>query len=399
MFLFFLHIFFGILFIYLAVITVYFLLVSVAGRTSSGIAYSSFPEHKKIAVLIPSYKEDNIIVDTASKAIKQDYPGNSFDVFVIADKLQKLTIEKMRVLPVNVIEVEFEISMKSKSIHEAMSQIGDDRYDIVMVLDADNVMSDGCLEKVNHAFQRGFKAVQCHRVAKNRNNAVAMLDVISEEINNNLFRRGQRALGFSSSLIGSGMAFEFGQFKKIFSLPQILNNPGEDREIDLQLMKDGIVVEFIDNALVYDEKVSSAAVFEKQRLRWLEAQLNNLRRFFDDDIITMKGTKAYWYKLFQTVLLPRSLYLLLFVFIAFFFILQYFTRYQILFPSSAWWVGLLSTYILALIISVPPNFFNKDMMKAVAHLPVLMFAMLKALFKMKSNRKEFLHTPKVHTGD
>ena len=88
MYLFLFHIFFGTLFIYLAVITVYFLLVSVAGRISNGYAYSSFPEHKKIAVLIPSYKEDNIIVDTASKAIKQDYPGNSFVVFVIADKLQ-----------------------------------------------------------------------------------------------------------------------------------------------------------------------------------------------------------------------------------------------------------------------------------------------------------------------
>jgi hypothetical protein len=90
---------------------------------------------------------------------------------------------------------------------------------------------------------------------------------------------------------------------------------------------------------------------------------------------------------------------LLFTFIVFVFLLQYFFGYQILFPSFASWVGLLGTYILALIISVPPKFFNKDMLRAIAHLPVLMFAMMKALFKMKSNRKEFLHTPKVHTGD
>ena len=399
MFLFFLHIVFGILFIYLAVITVYFLLVSIAGRVSNGYGYSSFPEKKKIAVLIPSYKEDNIITDTASKALQQDYPKNSFDVFVVADKLQKQTIDTMRALPVNVIEVQFDISMKAKSIHEAMNRIENNKYDIVIVLDADNVMSPGCLEKVNHAFQCGFKAVQCHRVAKNKNNAVAMLDVISEEINNNLFRRGQRALGFSSSLIGSGMAFEFGEFKKIFSLPDILNNPGEDREIDLQLMKDGITVEFIDDAFVYDEKVSSAAVFEKQRLRWLEAQLNNFKRFFDEDIRVFRSTKAYWYKLFQTVLLPRSLYLLLFAFISFVFVIEYFFHYRIFFPSLAWWAALLCTYMLALIISIPSKFFNADMLKAIAHLPVLMIAMMKALFKMKSNRKEFLHTPKTHTGD
>ena len=309
MFLFFAHIIFSILFIYLAVITVYFLIVAIAGKIKNSNTYSSFPEKKRIAVFIPSYKEDNIIIDTASKAIQQDYPHESFDVFVIADKLKKETIEKIRALPVNVVEVQFEISMKAKSIHEAVNRITQKKYDIAMVLDADNVMSAGSLEKVNHAFQSGFKAVQCHRIAKNKNNAVAILDVISEEINNNLFRRGQRALGFSSSLIGSGMAFEFETFKKIFNLPEILDNPGEDREIDLQLMKEDIVVEFIDNAFVYDEKVSSAAVFEKQRLRWLEAQLNNFKRFFDKDIRAFSNKRVYWYKLFQTLLLPRSLYL------------------------------------------------------------------------------------------
>lgn len=399
MFLFFIHIVFFIFFCYFAAITLYFFSVSIAGRLKKGYAYSSFAEKKKIAILIPSYKEDNIIIATASKAMQQDYPTEFFDVFVIADKLQKETIQKMRALPVNVVEVKFEISMKAKSIHEAVNQIADKGYDIAMVLDADNVMSPGCLEKVNHAFHRGFKAVQCHRVAKNKNNAIAMLDVISEEINNNLFRRGQRALGFSSSLIGSGMAFEFETFRKIFNLPDILNNPGEDREIDLQLMKDDIVVEFIDNALVYDEKVSSSAVFEKQRLRWLEAQLNNLKRFFDRDIYAMANKKTYWYKLFQTVLLPRSLYLLLFACIFFGFAIQHFIHYPIFFPAFIWWAALLGTFMLTLIISIPAKFYNSDMLKAIAHLPVLMIAMIKALLKMKSNRKEFLHTPKVHTGD
>jgi cellulose synthase/poly-beta-1,6-N-acetylglucosamine synthase-like glycosyltransferase len=318
---------------------------------------------------------------------------------VIADELRKDTIEQMRDLQVNVVEVRFQVSMKAKSIHEAMKQIDKDKYDIIMVLDADNVMSPGCLEKVNHAFHRGFKAVQCHRVAKNKNNAVAILDVISEEINNNLFRRGQRALGFSSSLIGSGMAFEFGTFRNIFNLPDILNNPGEDREIDLQLMKEDVVVEFIDDALVYDEKVSSAAVFEKQRLRWLEAQLNNFKRFFDADIRILANKKSYWYKLFQTVLLPRSLYILLFGIIFLLFLIQHFIHYQIFLPSFFWWVSLLGTYILALATSIPARFYNSDMLRAIAHLPVLMIAMVKALFKMKHDRKEFLHTPKVHIGD
>ena len=373
--------------------------MAIAGRLKKGNVYKSFIDRKKIAVFIPSYKEDNIIVDTAAKAKQQDYPEKSFDVFVIADKLQKDTIEKMRVLPVNVVEVQFEVSMKAKSIHEAVSQAAGKGYDIAMVLDADNVMSKDCLEKVNHAFNKGYKAVQCHRVAKNRNNAVAVLDVISEEINNNLFRRGQRALGFSSSLIGSGMAFEFETFRNIFNLPEILDNPGEDREIDLQLMKEDIVVEFIDDAYVYDEKVSSTVVFEKQRLRWLEAQLNNFKRFFDKDIRVFSNKKAYWYKLFQTLLLPRSLYLLLFCFIFFLFSIQYFFDYKFLFPSFFAWTVILCCYLLALIISIPAKLYNADMFKAILRLPLLMISMAKIILRMKSNRKEFLHTPKVHTSD
>ena len=45
-------------------------------------------------------------------------------------------------------------------------------------------------------------------------------------------------------------------------------------------------MEFLDDALVYDEKVASAGVFEKQRVRWLEAQVNHVKRFFDADMKT-----------------------------------------------------------------------------------------------------------------
>jgi cellulose synthase/poly-beta-1,6-N-acetylglucosamine synthase-like glycosyltransferase len=393
------HIIFSILFAYLAFTTIYFFIVGIAGKLKRANSYSSVAEKRKIVLFIPSYKEDNIIVDTASKAIQQNYPKNKFDVFVIADKLQKSTIDKLKSLQLNVVEVKFQISMKAKSIHEAVNQASAGGYDIAMILDADNIMSENCLEKVNHAFNKGFRAVQCHRVAKNKNNSVAVLDVISEEINNNLFRRGQRALGFSSSLIGSGMAFEFETFKNIFNQPQILDNPGEDREIDLQLMKDDIVVEFIDDAYVFDEKVSSSAVFEKQRLRWLEAQLNNLKRFFDKDIRAFSGKRVYWYKLFQTLLLPRSLYLLIFAFIFLVLLIQHFLSFQIIFPSFYWWCSVFSLYILTLMVSIPIDLYNKNMVKAIAHLPVLMVAMLKAILKIKSNRKEFLHTPKMHVSD
>ena len=395
MFVYIIHIFFLILGAYLLISVAYLLLVALAGKWRKRTSYDVCPEKKKIAVLIPSYKEDHIILDTAASAVGQNYPADRFDVFVIADKLQPSTIEKLREIPVGVVVVHFENSMKSRSINAALNQLSGNGYEVAMILDADNIMEINTLEKVNAAFQRGFKAVQCHRMAKNKNNAVAVLDAISEEINNNLFRSGQRAFGFSAALIGSGMAFEFDKIQSIFNLDHILNNPGEDREIDLQLMKDGVVVEYIEDAWVYDEKVSSSAVFEKQRTRWLEAQVNHFSRFWDKDIRAVSATRAYWNKFFQTLLLPRSLLLLLFTALMVLVVLTIVSGYPLLFPAWGWWVGLFGTFLLTLLVSVPGSYYNVGTIKAIVHIPVLVFAMVKAMLKMKVNRKEFLHTPKA----
>lgn len=56
------------------------------------------------------------------------------------------------------------------------------------------------------------EAVQTHRIAKNMNNDMALLDAVSEEINNTIFRLGHAKLGLSAALIGSGMAFRYDLF-------------------------------------------------------------------------------------------------------------------------------------------------------------------------------------------
>lgn len=390
---------FLILFIYLVFSIGYLLLIAIAGRFYKPRRYTSHPNKKKIAVLIPSYKEDSIIVDTARRALQQDYPAGAFDVFVIADQLQNETISKLRALPVNVVEVKFEISMKSKSLNEAFNTINEKEYEIAFILDADNVMEKGCLEMVNHAFNEGFKAVQCHRTAKNKNNSVAVLDAVSEAINNNLFRSGQRSLGFSATLMGSGMGFEFNEIKEIFSREKILNDPTEDREVDLQLMRKNIIVEYLDDALVYDEKVSSAAVFQKQRTRWMEAQVKHCKRFFNADINSSPKTKSYWSKFFQTIILPRSLFIVLFALLMTLVAVNIFLKTSFLFPGNAWWIGLAAAFAASLFISVPSRFFNAATAKALGKIPVLLFAMVRAMFKMKANRKEFVHTPKMYTAE
>jgi cellulose synthase/poly-beta-1,6-N-acetylglucosamine synthase-like glycosyltransferase len=384
---------FILLFIYLAVSILYLLVIAIAGRFGKLPAYGINAAKKTIAVIIPSYKEDAIIIDTAQKAAAHNYPADKFTVLVVADKLQPATILALRKIPVTVLEAD--VNMKSRSVNAALYFLEEARYDIAMILDADNVMGPGCLEKVNDAFQRGCQAIQCHRTAKNQETSVAVLDAISEEININLFRRGPAVLGVSAAPIGSGMAFRFGLLKQIFSVPHILSNPGEDREIDMQLMKQRIFMHFIDDAWVFDEKVSNPDVFEKQRVRWLEAQVNHIRRFFDEEMKDAPGTTVYYLKFFQNLLLPRLLLIMLLGLLFALVTCQWLFSFTFLAPPAPWWLALMLSYSVVLFLSVPAKFYNAATLKAVGQVPILMIAMVKALLRIKSNRKEFIHTPKT----
>jgi cellulose synthase/poly-beta-1,6-N-acetylglucosamine synthase-like glycosyltransferase len=392
------YIIFMALFIYLAAGVLYLVVLTLAGLTRKKKRFSPATHKSRIALLIPAYKEDAVILETAAAAAKHDYPAGRFGVFVIADKLQDKTIARMEAIPVNVVRVQFESSTKAKSLHAALNQVAALGFDYAMILDADNIMEAGCLEQVNAAFDAGAEAVQCHRTAKNKQTAVAVLDAISEEINNHLFRKGPRGLGVSANLIGSGMAFRFHDLKSIIDLPHIHNNPGEDREIDLQLMKQNIKVEYLDDAIVYDEKVASAQVFEKQRVRWLEAQVMHFRRFLHADMKAAPRNFNFWNKFIQTMLLPRSLYILVLGFMMMLVLAEWLFKLDFLYPPGIWWIAMTLTFAVTLLLSIPGSLYNGRTFNAILHLPMLILSMVKALLKIKKNRTEFLHTEKNYTG-
>jgi len=377
------HLISWVVFIYLASNTCYLFLIAVCGRLIKVKKYTLADEKYRIAILIPCFREDLIIRDTAEQARAHDYPEDRFTVTVIADKLKQETVEGLRQIPVEVLAVD--LNMKSRSLHAALETQRVIDSDIVMILDADNIMARGCLEKVNAAFHTGLRAVQCHRTAKNKNTSVALLDAMSEEININLFRRGPAVAGLSAAPIGSGMAFETAIIREIFSSAEILENAGEDREIDMQLMVRGIKMEFLDDAFVYDEKVASARVFEKQRIRWLEAQVNHLKRFFDDDIKKAPKTFLFFNKFFQNLLLPRVLTLVVFCLVTCLLGIDYFFQWSLVKPKPDIWIIMMSLYLLTLLISIPRSFYNHQTLIALSRVPVLMFSMVKAVF---SNEKK-----------
>ncbi len=394
-----LQLLFLILFCFLAVNIIYLFIFSIAGRLRKYSPYTVLAEKKRIAVLIPTYKEDAVILQTVTKAVGHNYPAQSFMVFVAADQLRSETVSALRLTNAQVEVMEFNgKSSKAKSLNALINKINPKEFDIALVLDGDNVMANGCLEKLNAAFSKGYRCVQLHRTAKNANTEMALLDGLSEEINNNIFRNGQRSLGFSSCLIGSGMAFEFNKLKEIFSIPSILENAGEDREVDTVLIKEGIEIEYIPDADVYDEKVSSEQVFEKQRLRWLEAQQNHINMILSPSYFKGGKDKNFWNRLMINLMPPRVLMIAVFIPIFAAAMIFRFFNLDLLRPDFTSWLVLFAILCAGLVISIPSRYMKLNVLaKALSKLFSTIIRLIRALFQMKPKRKEFIHTPKTFT--
>jgi cellulose synthase/poly-beta-1,6-N-acetylglucosamine synthase-like glycosyltransferase len=104
----------------LGLATFYIFLFAFVGLFYKQEAYPEITKIRKIAVLIPGYKEDDVIVEVAKEALIQDYPSDFFDVVIIADSFLPETIISLRQLSIKVIEVKFDKSTKSKALNKAM---------------------------------------------------------------------------------------------------------------------------------------------------------------------------------------------------------------------------------------------------------------------------------------
>ncbi len=343
---------------------------------------------RKIAVFIPAYREDAVILESAKNALQQNYPSHLYHIVVIADKLQKETIAQLRQLPIRVIEVAFEKSTKSKAINRALSTLTEYSYDIAVVLDADNVMKSDFLERINQHFESGVRALQGRRVAKNEQTGFALLDAASEDVNNHILCKGHRTVGLSARLAGSGMAFEYRLFENVMASVDAIG--GFDKEMELRMTRQSIDIAYDENAIVYDEKVSQSQQFSRQRSRWLAAQYKYARRFLPSGIsqFLMKGNIDFLNKTLQMTLPPRLVLP---------FALLFGTILNAVFSSdltSLWFVALVlsaSSFLLAM----PKYCFQVKNIKMWLNIPLAFGATLIALTRIREASRQFIHTPHV----
>ncbi|HEY1167288.1 MAG TPA: glycosyltransferase family 2 protein, partial [Chitinophaga sp.] len=331
--------------------------------------------YAKMAILIPAYKEDSIILSTAQSYTRLNYPSGQYEVVVIADSLQPETLQQLEGSGVTVVPVSFDKSTKAKSLNAAFSRLGDD-YDLALICDADNMLATDFLLLVNQAFQAGEYAIQSQRVAKNLNTPFAVLDAANEIIANHIYRKGANALGLSSSVIGSGMAFHYPLIKNI--MQEIDASGGFDKVLQLMVISKGHAIYYLEDAQVFDEKVEHAETFEHQRRRWLSSQLVYLRHYWKKGWHELLRGNIDYFNLAvcQNLLLPRLLLVVAVTLVT----CLYIALHQYLLLPVAWWIALWVCNCISLLLPIPGRFFSRYLLTALLGLPRAAFIMVMLLF-------------------
>ncbi|MEO7990606.1 MAG: glycosyltransferase family 2 protein [Chryseolinea sp.] len=365
--------------------TAYVLVLSVAGLFYKRLQVKKSNVYSRIAVLVPCYKEDGVVLSTTHNLLTLKYPKELFDIIIIADSLKEDTISLLSKTEAIIIPVSFEKSTKSKSLNYAMSHLSK-QYDIAVVLDADNIPVSNFLEDVNDLFNQGYPIIQCQRVAKNTGSPMALLDGISEAINNHLFRQGSNALGLSSALIGSGMAFPFQVLQHELSL---IDSPVEDKALQIALVERGYKIYYRKGTLVFDEKVDSPEAYKNQRRRWIAGQYQMLRDHFSKGIkLLFKGNINYFNIAVLHNFFPSRINSL-------FLLFCFSTIMTVLYPQlniiARWW-SVTFLYVLALFIAIPRVYYSKNLFQAILLLPTVIVKTIQAIFQSKNANKSFIHT-------
>ena len=372
-----LFIFDGILFIIIGGTVLYLGVFAVAALFHSKPDIPKAKKFNRFVILIPAYKQDNVIEQTVLAALSQAYPQRMFDVTVISDHQDELTNMRLAQYPITLLIPNFEESTKAKSLQYAILNLPEFKiYDAVVILDGDNIIDQDFLEQVNNAYEvAATKAIQTHRISKNRDTAAARMDAIFEEINNAIFRQGHISCGLSAALAGSGTVFDFNWYKTNVMRTK---TSGEDKELEALLMRQDIFVDYFDHIYVYGEKKRTTSKLNEQRGRWATQQFVNLFRnirFLPGAIIRKQYNLAD--KLIQWMLVPRT------NMIGIIMIMSLLLPFVYLTMAIKWWIlGSLALFIFAL---ATPNYLVDEMWdKTFLRSP---FVSLWKMFSIKIHKK------------
>ena len=164
-----------ILFILVSLTVIY---LGIFAITSLFSRHSETPKAKmenRFVILIPTHQNGKSVMMTVKSILGQSYPMRQFDVTVIADHEDEMTLFLLAQQPITLLTSNFENSSRIKSLQLAINNLPQFKiYDVAVILEAGDVVEPEFLTQINDAYEAaGTKAIQTHKLSLNRDTVTA----------------------------------------------------------------------------------------------------------------------------------------------------------------------------------------------------------------------------------
>lgn len=241
---------------------------------------SKYPPKKRFALIIAAHNEERVIAHIINSLLKQNYPKHLYDIYVIADNCTDRTAEIAQENGA-IVYKRYNNEQRGKGyalewMFNHIFAMGD-KYDVVSVFDADNLVSSNYLMEMNKQLCKGHTVVQGYIDSKNPFDSwITCSYSIAFWLSNRIFQLPRYYLGLSCGLCGTGFCIDINVLKKIGWGATCLT---EDLEFTMKLAIHGMKVAWAHNAVVYDEKPLTMKQSWRQRKRWMQGHADCASRF------------------------------------------------------------------------------------------------------------------------
>lgn len=387
----FIEIIFLTLFILLAPLLGYQFFLSLVSLFAKKRTEFTSEHNRKFAFIVPAHNEEKIISKTIYSLSGLIYPKKNYDVFVIADNCTDQTAQIARTLGTTVLErTNHDQKGKGYALRWAFDKVlaHEKKYDAIVVVDADSLVSGNFLEVMNDYLARGSRVIQCSDlVLPEPGNWSVEATRIGFLLYNYVKPLGRKVLGLNMGLRGNGMCFSADVLKEI---PWQAWSLTEDVEYGLILLLEGVAIDFAPEAEVLAQMPVEASNAETQRSRWEIGRFQIIRSYMPKFLYKSitKASPAY-FDVFVELITPPFVNMM-------FMITMIFGAGSILWLLALLpgihlllWGILLSSGFIYLFIGMYVGGADKALYKSLLGLPRYIFWKLKVYFiALKTGKEE-----------
>jgi cellulose synthase/poly-beta-1,6-N-acetylglucosamine synthase-like glycosyltransferase/peptidoglycan/xylan/chitin deacetylase (PgdA/CDA1 family)/spore germination protein YaaH len=222
----------------------------------------------RVAVLIPAYNEETVIVRTIRSVLNSDY--KNLRVIVIDDGSTDRTAEvastafAKEIKAVHVQVLTKRNAGKAAALNYALDRINEE---IFVGIDADTVIAADAISKlIPHFEDPRIGAIAGNAKVGNRVNLWTRWQALEYITSQNFERRALDLFHVVTVVPGAIGAWRTSAVKAAGGYP--LNTVAEDADLTMNLLEQGLRVDYEDRALAYTEAPINARGLMRQRFRW-----------------------------------------------------------------------------------------------------------------------------------